>query len=502
MTSIDQLADRQTPFRGPPAPERAFRLAPHNLEAEQALLGAILVNNDAFDRVSDFLKPEHFSEEAHRRIYDTASQLIRMGKIASPITLKTFLGEQELAGTPIAHYLVRLAAEATTVINAEDFGRTIHDLAVRRDLILIGEDIVNSAYDAPVGASPRDQIEEAERKLYSVAEQGRYEGGFQRFSDALATAVDMAARAFERDGQLSGIATGLVDLDRQMGGLQSSDLIIVAGRPGMGKTALATNIAFNVAKAYEFRARPDGAHETVNGGVVGFFSLEMSAEQLATRVIAEQSAVASYKIRRGDMTESEFHRIVDAARIMQQIPLYIDQTGGLSIAQLTARARRLKRQRGLDLLVVDYLQLLGGSKSRSDSRVQEVTEITTGLKALAKELNVPVMALSQLSRQVESRDDKRPQLSDLRESGSIEQDADVVMFVFREEYYLNNRQPREGTEEFLTWQTDMERVHGKAEVIIGKQRHGPTGTVELAFEAEMTRFGNLAREDALPERHL
>ena len=269
----------------------------------------------------------------------------------------------------------------------------------------------------------------------------------------------------------------------------------------MGKTALATNIAFNIAKAYEFRPSPDGSHETTNGGIVGFFSLEMSAEQLATRVIAEQAGVASYKIRRGDISESEFHRIADGARLMQSIPFYIDQTGGLSIAQLTARARRLKRQRGLDVLVIDYLQLLGGSKSsRSDSRVQEVTEITTGLKALAKEMNVPVIALSQLSRQVESRDDKRPQLSDLRESGSIEQDADVVMFVFREEYYLKNKQPREGTEEFVAWQTDMERFHGRAEVIIGKQRHGPTGTVELAFEAEMTRFSNLAREDALPDQ--
>ncbi|ACK49390.1 replicative DNA helicase [Methylocella silvestris BL2] len=497
MSAIDNLrpgAARQS------AETPTYRLAPHNIEAEQALLGAVLVNNDAFDRVSDFLKPEHFSEEVHRRIYDIASQLIRAGKIASPITLKTFLGEHDLGGVTAPQYLARLAAEATTIINAEDYGRTIHDLAVRRDLILIGEDIVNSAYDAPVAASPREQIEEAERKLYSVAELGRYEGGFQRFSDALVTAVDMAAKAFERDGRLSGIATGLSDLDRYMGGLQASDLIIIAGRPGMGKTALATNVAFNIAKAYEFTVRPDGTHETMNGGVVGFFSLEMSAEQLATRVIAEQSGVASYKIRRGDMTESEFHRIADAARTMQQVPLYIDQTGGLSIAQLTARARRLKRQRGLDVLVIDYLQLLGGSKSRSDSRVQEVTEITTGLKALAKELNVPVIALSQLSRQVESRDDKRPQLSDLRESGSIEQDADVVMFVFREEYYLNNKQPREGTEEFVTWQTDMERVHGKAEVIIGKQRHGPTGTVELAFEAELTRFSNLAREDALPDR--
>ena len=500
MPAIDNLPAR-TRFATATEPDPTFRLAPHNVEAEQALLGAILVNNDAFDRISDFLKAEHFSEELHRRIFDVAAQLIRAGKLASPITLKTFLGEHDLGGVTVPQYLARLAAEATTIINAEDYGRTIHDLALRRDLILIGEDIVNAAYDAPVGNSPREQIEEAERKLYSVAETGRYEGGFQRFSEALTIAVDMAAKAYERDGKLSGIATGFKDLDAKMGGLQASDLVIVAGRPGMGKTALATNIAFNVARNYQFRPKPDGTAETVNGGVVGFFSLEMSAEQLATRIIAEQAAVASYKIRRGDISEPEFHRIVEAAREMQTIPFYIDQSGGLSIAQLAARARRLKRQRGLDVLVIDYLQLLGGSKTRSDSRVQEVTEITTGLKALAKDLNVPVIALSQLSRQVENRDDKRPQLSDLRESGSIEQDADVVLFVFREEYYLNNRQPREGSEEFIAWQADMERAHGKAEIIIGKQRHGPTGTIELAFEAEMTRFANLAPEESLPERY-
>jgi len=498
MPALEQVTQRFDTLQG--NTERSFRIAPHNIEAEQALLGAILVNNDAFDRVSDFLLPEHFSEELHRRVYDIASQLIRAGKIATPITLKTFLGEHDLGGITIPQYLARLAAEATTVINAEDYGRTIYDLALRRQLILIGEDIVNAAYDAPVGAAPREQIEEAERKLYSVAESGRYDGGFQRFSDALTTAVDMAAKAWERDGRLSGIATGLTDLDHKMGGLQASDLIIVAGRPGMGKTALATNIAFNIAKAYEFEVRADGSHATTNGGVVGFFSLEMSAEQLATRIISEQSGVASYKIRRGDITEDDFHGIAEAAREMQSIPFYIDQTGGLSIAQLTARARRLKRQRGLDVLVIDYLQLLSGSKTRSDNRVQEMTEITTGLKALAKEMNVPIIALSQLSRQVEARDDKRPQLSDLRESGSIEQDADVVMFVYREEYYIKNKQPREGTEEFLTWQSDMERVHGRAEVILGKQRHGPTGTVELAFEAEMTRFSNLASEDNLPVR--
>ncbi len=476
-----------------------YRLAPHNVEAEQALLGAILVNNDAFDRVSDFLQPGHFSEEIHRRVYEVASSLIRGGKIATPITLKTFLGEHDLGGITLPQYLARLAAEATTVINAADYGRMIYDLALRRSLIVIGEEVVNVAYDSPVDHSPRDQIEEAERRLYEIAETGRSEGGFQRFSDALTIAIDVAARAYERDGKLSGISTGLTDLDRQLGGLQQSDLVVLAGRPAMGKTSLATNIAFNIARAYRFEIKPDGTHATTNGGIVGFFSLEMSAEQLATRIIAEQSGVASYRIRRGDISEDDFHAITEAAREMQTVPFYIDQTGGISIAQLTARARRLKRQRGLDVLVIDYLQLLSGaSKNAQANRVQELTEITTGLKALAKELNIPILALSQLSRQVESREDKRPQLSDLRESGSIEQDADVVMFVYREEYYLKNRQPREGTEEFTAWLSDIERAHGKAEIIIGKQRHGPTGSVELQFDAEVTRFSNLAREDALP----
>ncbi len=479
---------------------REYRVQPNNLDAEQALLGAVLVNNDAFYRVSDFLLPAHFFEEVHRRVFEVASSLIKAGKVANPITLKTFLGEVDLGGLTLPQYLARLAAEATTIINAEDYGRTIYDLAVRRNLILIGEEVVNVAYDAPVETSPRDQIETAERRLYELAETGRYDGGFQSFSNALTHAIDMAAAAYQRDGKLSGIATGLADLDRIMGGLQKSDLVILAGRPGMGKTALATNIAFNIAKAYRGEKRPDGATETVNGGIVGFFSLEMSAEQLATRIIAEQSEVPSYKIRRGDLREEDFYKITDAAREMQTIPFYIDQTGGISIAQLAARARRLKRQRGLDLLVVDYIQLLSGSSKKGDNRVQEVTEITTGLKALAKDLNVPIMALSQLSRQVENREDKRPQLSDLRESGSIEQDADVVMFVFREEYYIKNKEPRVGSEEHIKWLTEMDLVHGKAEVILGKQRHGPTGTVQLAFQADVTRFTDLAAEDKLPQR--
>ena len=497
MAPVDSTARKLADVTAP-----QYRIAPHNIEAEQALLGAILVNNEAFYRVSDFLEASQFHEPLHQQIYQIAADLIRAGKVATPITLKTFLpADIDIGGLNVSQYLARLAAEATTVINATDYGRTVSDLALRRNLIGIGEDMVNVAFDAPVDFAPREQIEDAERRLYELAETNRYGSGFQRFAQALTTAVDMAARAFQRDGKLSGIATGLKDLDSKMGGLQSSDLIIVAGRPGMGKTALATNIAYNVAHAYRGEVQADGSMSTVNGGIVGFFSLEMSAEQLATRIIAEQTGIASSTIRRGGIHEEEFEKIKDVSIEMQNLPFYVDETGGLSIAQLAARARRLKRQRGLDLLVIDYIQLLQGSQRRaSESRVQEVTEITTNLKALAKELNVPIIALSQLSRQVESRDDKRPQLSDLRESGSIEQDADVVMFVFREEYYLANKEPRPGSEEHLKWQTDMALVHGKAELIIGKQRHGPTGTVQVQFEANVTRFGDLAPEHHRPER--
>ncbi|HWM46838.1 MAG TPA: replicative DNA helicase [Xanthobacteraceae bacterium] len=477
-----------------------FRVAPHNIEVEQALLGAILVNNEAFYRVSDFLEPPHFFEPIHQKLFELAGSLIRAGKVATPVTLKTFLPPDiDIVGLTASQYLARLAAEATTVINAEDYGRTIYDLALRRSLILIGEDMVNVAYDAPVDFAPQSQIEDAERRLFELAETGKYDGGFQRFSRALTTAVDMAAQAYQRDGRLSGIATGLRDLDAKMGGLQRSDLVVLAGRPGMGKTALATNLAYNIAKAWQGETQVDGRVVTTNGGIVGFFSLEMSAEQLATRIIAEQTEIPSYRIRRGEIDPAAFDRIAEKAREMEQIPLYIDETGGLSIAQLAARARRLKRQRGLDLLVVDYIQLLSGSGRRAaEGRVQEITEITTNLKALAKELNVPVLALSQLSRAVESRDDKRPQLSDLRESGSIEQDADVVMFVFREEYYLAGKEPRPGTPEYEKWQIEMSAVHGLAEVIIGKQRHGPTGTVKLQFEANVTRFADLDEAHRLP----
>ena len=452
------LTDSNVLKLAPDAGTAAFRSAPHNIEAEQSLLGAILVNNDAFYRVSDFLEPKHFFEPLHQTIYETAGSLIRMGKVATPVTLKTFLpADTDIGGMTIGQYLARLAAEATTIINAQDYGRTVYDLSLRRDLIRIGEDMVNVAFDAPVDFAPRAQIEDAERQLYELAETGRYDGGFQRFSQALTTAVDLAAKAFQRDGKLSGIATGLRDLDNKMGGLQHSDLIIVAGRPGMGKTALATNIAYNVAKAHRAEVQPDGTMKSVNGGIVGFFSCEMSAEQLATRILAEQTGIASSMIRRGGISEADFEKIRDYSIELQSLPLYVDETGGLSISQLTARARRLKRQKGLDLIVIDYIQLLQGSGKRSDNRVQEVTEITTSLKALAKELNVPIIALSQLSRQVENRDDKRPQLADLRESGSIEQDADVVMFVYREEYYLRTRSRAPARRNTRNGSSDMDR---------------------------------------------
>ena len=480
-----------------------FRNVPHNIEAEQALLGAVLVNNEALDRVTSFLDPPHFYDPLHGLIYETLTKLIQAGKQATPVTLKTFFENAEPIDSTLTvpQYLGRLAANATTIINAEQYGRTIYDLAIRRHLILLGEDLVNTAYDSPVDFPPEKQIEEAEGRLYDLAEQGKYGQGFLTFGSALTHAIENASSAYQREGHLSGLATGLVDLDNKMGGLQSSDLIILAGRPSMGKTALATNIAYNIARAYKAEEQSDGTTKTLDGAIVGFFSLEMSAEQLATRILSERAEIASEKIRRGMIDENDFRKLVEVSQEMSRIPLYIDQTGGISVAQLAARARRLKRQKGLGLLIVDYLQLLTGSKRTGEGRVQEVTEITTGLKALAKELAVPIIALSQLSRQVEQRDDKRPQLSDLRESGSIEQDADVVMFVFRQEYYVERKKPSEtNVEEMLKWQAEMSQVHAKAEIIIGKQRHGPTGTVQLAFEAQFTRFGNLARDAYLPER--
>lgn len=479
----------------PPAePDPGQDPLPHNVEAEQQLLGAILINNDVFDRISSLVKADHFYEPVHARIFEVASARIVKNALASPVTLKAFLeddaGLKELGGPA---YLVRLAGAAISAFAARDYAQMIYDLAVRRELIALGRDIAARAAKVDVASEPREQIVEAEQRLYKLGEQGVAERGFQSFLKAVTDAVNVANAAYQRDGGLAGVSTGLIDLDKKLGGLHRSDLLILAGRPSMGKTSLATNIAFNVAKAYKRGRLPDGSEGAVNGGVVGFYSLEMSAEQLAARILSEAAEVPSEQIRRGDMTETEFRRFVEAAKALEACPLYIDDTPALPISQLAARARRLKRTHGLDVLVVDYLQLVRPATAK-DSRVNEVSEITQGLKAIAKELDIPVIALSQLSRQVESREDKRPQLSDLRESGSIEQDADVVMFVYRDEYYREREKPGDDNLEAMAkWQEAMERVHGKAELIIGKQRHGPIGTVELSFEGRFTRFGNLVK---------
>ncbi|MFD0979227.1 replicative DNA helicase [Tropicimonas aquimaris] len=467
---------------------------PHNIEAEQQLLGAILTNNDIYDRVASVISEKHFFDPVHARIYEVASARIAKNMQATPVTLKAFLedhpGLKELGGPS---YLAKLAGGAISSFAARDYAQIIYDLAIRRELIALGKDITSKAGNVDIASEPKEQIVEAEQALYKLGEQGKSETGFQSFLRAITDAIEVAHAAYQREGGLAGISTGLRDLDKKLGGLHPSDLLILAGRPSMGKTSLACNIAFNIAKAYRRGARPDGSEGTVNGGVVGFYSLEMSAEQLASRILSEASRIPSHKIRRGDMTEEEFRRFVDAAKELEACPLFIDDTPALPISQLAARARRLKRTHGLDALFVDYLQLVRPATAK-DSRVNEVSEITQGLKAIAKELEVPVVALSQLSRQVESRDDKRPQLSDLRESGSIEQDADVVMFVYRGEYYKEREKPADSNlEAMAAWQEEMASLHGKAEVIIGKQRHGPIGDVPLAFEGEFTRFSDLAQ---------
>ena len=465
---------------------------PHNLEAEQALLGALMFDNAIFERLSDRLRGSHFYEPFHQRLYDAIEDHIRQGMLAEPtILMERFKQDPAFAEFGGLRYLADLMDRAPPGANAPDYARVVYDLALRRDLIRIGGDIIKEAPDPERAAL--EQIEQAELTLYSLAETGAPSSGFVSFSTALAGAVQMAGEAYQREGKLAGLATHLDDLDSKLGGMHPSDLLILAGRPSMGKTALATNIAFNVARNYRWEPTPDG-RKTVSGGVVAFYSLEMSAEQLAMRILADASGVSSDRLRKGEIDASDFGKIRDSAIEIGESPLYIDATGGLSISKLAARARRLKRmEQGLDLIIVDYLQLITvGEGGGQKNRVQEVSEITGGLKALAKELNVPIIALSQLSRQVENREDKRPQLSDLRESGSIEQDADCVMFVYRESYYLGRTEPREGTEEHLKWQEDMDILQHQAEVVIGKQRHGPIGIVKLSFDADTTRFGNLA----------
>ncbi len=464
-----------------------YRMLPHNMEAEQGLLGALLIDNRSLEKISDFFRPEHFFFQAHQRIYEAIVKLVDRGQNASPVTLKSYFEQDDdLKDLGGATYLADLAGSVVSVVNTEDYARTLYDLFMRRELIALGEDVVNEAYNHSLDSTAVETIEQTESKLFSLAESGEVKGGFVTLKDSVMTAIELAEKAYKTDGHVTGVTTGLRDMDKKLGGLQNSDLLILAARPSMGKTSLAVNIAFNAAKKYAETGGKEGA-------ITGFFSLEMSADQLATRILSDQSGISGDAIRKGNIRQDDFQKFVAASQVLSQVPLHIDDTPALSIGAVRTRARRLKRQHGLGLIVVDYLQLLRGSGGRqsSENRVLEVSEITRGLKAIAKELHIPVIALSQLSRAVEQREDKRPQLSDLRESGSIEQDADVVMFIYREEYYLSRMEPDPGTEKHLEWQDRMAKAHNIAETIVAKQRHGPIGTVRLFFDSNVTRFSDL-----------
>jgi len=487
-----------------PALESVEPLAlPHNLEAEQALLGALLIDNRLVEDVQIKLRPDHFHEPLHAELYEAILRLVDRNMIATPVTLfPLFRSHPALAQVGGAAYLAQLTANTPALIGARDFAQQIYDFAVLRELIRVGRGMVEQAIEPNLDMSPADLIQDAELALYKVAEQGEVQGSVKDFAEAARVAVDTIERAVQSGGNLSGVTTGLTSLNEKMGGLHRSDLIILAGRPGMGKTALATNIAFAAAHRCQIEVRDSLPENERVGAPVAIFSLEMSADQLASRILAEQTGVNSEKLRTGRVNVEQFQMLARAAGDLSRLPFYIDDTPALTIAALRTRARRLKRQKGVELIVVDYLQLLqGSSRSSNDSRVNEISEITRGLKTLAKELDVPVLALSQLSRAVESREDKRPQLSDLRESGTIEQDADIVLFVYREEYYHKLKEPSlEDGEKHAKWLERAERIHGHAEVMIAKQRHGATGTAYLHFNADVTRFTDRASDDYLPDR--
>ena len=493
----------EPPFEAPPNDDPAYRQLPANLEIEMALLGAILVDNRILEQVGDFLEAEHFFDPSHRRIYDAVQRVTERGGQASPETLRDYFRQQDrLAEVGGPRYLAELAASAIGAIDAVYYGRSIQDFHLRRALIAIGGEVVNEAYDSDLDLTAAGRIEKAEHRLFELATTGAEQTGFRPFIRALHSAMDMAEHAFRSEGDVVGVATGFRDLDRMLGGLQRSDLVVLAGRPGMGKTALATNIAFNAARARKREDDGEGGVREIDGLAVAFFSLEMSAEQLALRILGEQARVPSDQVRRGVIDSNQFQAVLEASRELEHLKLYIDDTPAIGVSQLRTRARRLLRSQGrLDLIVVDYIQLMRpGAGRRPENRVQEVSEITRGLKTVAKELDLPILALSQLSRAVEQREDKRPHLADLRESGSIEQDADAVMFIYREDYYLARQEPPEGTDKHVEWQREMDRVHNLADVIVAKQRHGPTGKIDLYFEGRFTRFADLEkhRDDEPP----
>ncbi len=458
---------------------------PSNLDAEQALIGSVLVNNDIIDEISNIVSSSKFFDPAHKKIYEVIESLNNKGMIANPITLKNFFeNDNSLSEVGGVDYLIKLTRFSSSIKQAVDYAKIIHEMYVKRELVKISGNISEDSMDEELNKTGENIIEDAEKSLFDLAERGNFSQSFLKFNQALDQTIEMATLAMKNDQGIVGVPTGLTDLDEKLGGLHKSDLVIIAGRPSMGKTALATNIAYYAAKKIQ---------ENNEKSSIAFFSLEMSSEQLSTRILSEQARIKSNDIRRGKATEEELNRYIETSRNIYELPLYIDETPAITISTLRNRARRIKRLFGLNLIVVDYIQLMRTSSKRFEGRVQEISEITQGLKALAKELNVPVLALSQLSRAVEQRDDKIPQLSDLRESGSIEQDADVVMFVYREEYYLEKKQPKLGSIEHAEWQSKMNDVNGLADIIIGKQRHGPTGNIHVQFEGMYTKFKDLKK---------
>jgi replicative DNA helicase len=493
MAEILRIADSPQP-----AEPQAL---PQNIEAEAALLGALMIDNRLVEDVQLKLKPHHFFEPLHSRIYEAILRLNDRNMVANPVTLRPmFEADEAMKEVGGAAYLAQLTGSGAALIGARDFAQQIYDLALLRSLIGVGRGLVEGALDTSEEVAPLEQIEKAETELYKVAEEGGAEGKAKSFAEATRDALQTAERALNSGGHLSGITSGLESLNAKIGGLHKSDLIIVAGRPGMGKSALATNIGFAAAQRY-LRDIEDGIEpEKSAGAPVALFSLEMSADQLATRILAEQSGISSENLRMGKISKQEFRQLARAAGELESLPLYIDDTPGLTIAALRARARRLKRQKGIGMVIIDYLQLLQGTgRNANDNRVQEISEISRGLKTLAKELDLPVIGLSQLSRAVEQREDKRPQLSDLRESGSIEQDADIVIFIYREDYYLAARQPSDDHPDFAGWQEEMERAYGRAEIIVAKQRHGATGKVRVKFDSRITKFSDAIDDAYLPE---
>ena len=455
-----------------------FKELPNNIEAEQAVIGSILVSNDIFDEISTIISSINFYDPMHQKIFEAIENLIYKGMLANPITLKNYF-EDEKDDLNVPEYLVKITKFSTSVRQAVEYSKIIYDMFVRRELIKISEQTIDSAKLNELDTNGQTIIENSERLLFDLAEKGSFNSSLIKFDEAMKQTIEMASAAYKNEEGIVGVPTGLRDLDDKLGGLHQSDLIIIAGRPSMGKTSLATNIAFNAAQKLQDSGKKSS---------IAFFSLEMSSEQLSTRIISEQARISSNDIRRGRISDEQFDKFLETSKNIAELPLYIDETPAISIAAMSNRARRIKRLFGLDMIVVDYIQLMRGTTFNKDGRVQEISQITQGLKAIAKELAVPVVALSQLSRQVEQRDDHKPQLADLRESGSIEQDADVVMFVYREGYYLQRKEPREATVEHAEWQAKMNEVAHLAQIIIGKQRHGPIGNVTLEFEERFTKF--------------